>query len=188
LVRALHVDHDGALWVGTHSGLSRAVEQPDGSISFTHPLAEAMAGAPVPVVFSIIEAVPGELWLGTDAGIVRLDIASGDLRQYGLADGLQDLEFNGNAATLLSDGRMVFGGVRGLNLFEHAGVADAGHTPPVRLLSARIGTQGGQSSGVLWKPDTLEVPDDAVLLRLRIGAMDFSPNADIRYRYRMDGF
>lgn len=187
-VRALHIASDGAIWVGTHAGLSRVIEVPGEQIHFAHPLVEALRGRPVPVVFSIAEAPSGRLWLGTDAGVLRFDSDTDQARAYGLADGLQDLEFNGGAVAYLSDGRVLLGGVRGINLFDPRRMADSRYTPPVRLLSARVGADDALDAGVLWDPARLDVPDGSDLLRLRIGALDFAPTANIRYRYRMDGF
>jgi hypothetical protein len=58
---------------------------------------------------------------------------------------------------------------------------------PVRLLSARIGA-AAQEGRVPWQPGALVVPGDAALLRLRVGALDYSPAARLRYRYRLQGF
>lgn len=187
LVRALHQSEDGTVWIGGHSGLSRAVER-GAELRFVHPLGAALSERPVPVVFTIAEGPSGRLWLGTDAGIVRFDVAPGWVRRYGLADGLQDLEFNGGAVAQLRDGRFVFGGVRGLNLFSPARMVDSRYTPPVRLLGAWIGAEATVDSGALWQPARLDVPAAAGILRLRVGALDFAPDSSIRYRYRMDGF
>jgi diguanylate cyclase (GGDEF)-like protein/PAS domain S-box-containing protein len=190
LVRALHETSDGSIWIGTHSGLSQAVDRPDGGVDFIQPLTDAFNERPNVTVFNIAEspATPGELWLGTDTGVVRLDIDAGHVRVYGLADGLQDLEFNGGAATTLADGRIAMGGVRGLNLFDPAKVKDSTYQPPLRLLSAKIGADTPTDASALWQPMRLDVPDGAHILRLRIGALDFAPAANIRYRYRMEGF
>ena len=67
-------------------------------------------------------------------------------------------------------------------------MSDPHYTPPVRLLSARIGADAPADGGALWQPSQLEVPDGADILRLRIGALDFAPAANLHYRYRMDGF
>ena len=187
-MRALHQGADGSLWVGGHSGLSRVVEQADGRVSFAHPLLEPLRARAVPVVFSIAEGASDELWLGTDIGMLRFDPGGQRVRSYGLADGLQDMEFNGGAVAKLGDGRLAFGGVRGLNLFAPARMADASFIPAVRLLSARIGADAPGDAGALWQPTPLEVPDKAKILRLRVGALDFAPAADLRYRYRLDGF
>ncbi|MFC0676978.1 EAL domain-containing protein [Lysobacter korlensis] len=192
IVRALHQDAAGQIWVGSHAGLSRVVvgTRPDGGehISFVHPLAESAGDSGVPVVFTIAERPPGRLWLGTDQGIVRFGIRSGRRRNYGIADGLQDLEFNGGAVGYLADGRLAFGGVSGLNLFDPARERDSTYTPPLRLLSARIDSDAPDQDGMLWRPERIEVPATSDLLRLRIGALDYSPAAQPRYRYRMDGF
>ncbi|MDR7100737.1 diguanylate cyclase (GGDEF)-like protein/PAS domain S-box-containing protein [Lysobacter niabensis] len=188
LVRALLQAADGRIWVGTHAGLSRVIETPDGGIAFAHPLADALRDRLAPVVFSIAEAPAGTLWLGTDNGITRFDTANDHYRTYGLADGLQDLEFNGAAVTRLGDGRLAFGGVRGLNLFDPRRASGSGYVPPLRLLSARIGAEAPINDGVLWHPQSLSIPDGAELLRLRVGALDYAPSADIQYRYRLEGF
>lgn len=188
LVRALWQDADGAIWVGTHAGLSRVIEAPNGTIGFAHPLAEALGDRPVPVVYTIAEQSAGLLWLGTDSGLLRFDTRTGQYRFYGLADGVQDLEFNGGAVAVLADGRLAFGGVRGLNLFDPRRIADSNYLPPLRLLSVRIGADASAGHDALWQPRRLEIPDGADLLRLRVGALDYAPNADIQYRYRLDGF
>jgi diguanylate cyclase (GGDEF)-like protein/PAS domain S-box-containing protein len=187
LVRAIHEDATGTIWIGSHAGLSRVRERPGGRIDFDNPLAEALPGQVPPTVFTIAESPAGTLWLGTNAGILRYDAASANARGYAIADGLQDIEFNGGAVAHLADGRLAFGGVRGLNLFDPARIADSSHMPPVRLLSARVGA-AAQEVRVPWQPGELQVPGDVALLRLRVGALDFSPAANLRYRYRLQGF
>ena len=187
-VRALHVASDGSLWVGTHAGLSRVVEQPDGDVHFAHPLAVTLAGSQVPVVFAIAEGPAGRLWLSTQAGVLSYDIRQERTHGYGLADGLQDLEFHGGSVAQLNDGRIVFGGVRGLNVFDPRRMGTSSYTAPLRLLGAWVGNQATADPRSLWKPTELDLDEGAGLLRLRVGSLDFAPAAGIRYRYRMDGF
>ncbi|MCC8364178.1 EAL domain-containing protein [Lysobacter sp. A6] len=187
LVRAVLEASDGTVWVGSHSGLSRVRENGD-KLDFDHPLDAALGARPVPVVFSIAESPQGLLWLGTDAGLMRFDPAHNQVRAYGLADGLQDLEFNGGAALRLRDGRLLFGGVRGLNMFDPRMVHDSRYMPPVRLLSARFGAGPAPEQDLAWHPDHLAVPADSAMLRLRVGALDYADTGNIRYRYRLEGF
>ncbi|RDY65787.1 EAL domain-containing protein [Lysobacter soli] len=187
-VRALHVASDGSLWVGTHAGLSRVVEEKDGSVHFAHPLTGTLSSDLVPVVFAIAEAPAGRLWLSTQAGIISYDIRDERTRSYGLADGLQDLEFHGGSVAQLDDGRIAFGGVRGLNLFDPRRMHESGYTAPLRLLGAWVGNQAKADPSSLWQAPKLDLDEGDGLLRLRIGALDFAPTAATRYRYRMDGF
>lgn len=188
LVRSLLETRDGAVWIGTHAGLSRVIESSDGRIVFAHPLTDGLGDHQLPVVFSMAEAAPGQLWLGTDSGLLRFDPRLLQQRFFGLPDGAQDLEFNGGAVARLADGRLAFGGVRGFNLVDPRRTVESASLPPVRLLSARIGADAPGAGDTVWMPRQLQMDDGADLLRLRIGALDYAPNADIRYRYRLDGF
>ena len=188
LVRAVLESADGSIWIASHSGLSRVRESADGQIGFDHVLMDSLGDAPVPVVFDLVESPRGVLWLGTDRGLLRFEPGKRLVRGYNLSDGLQDLEFNGGTAYALRDGRVLFGGVRGLNLFDPRRLRDSSYMPPVRLLSARFGAEGPVDGGHLWQARALEVPPDAGLLRLRIGALDYAGSQGIRYRYRMEGF
>ncbi|WP_159016520.1 EAL domain-containing protein [Cognatiluteimonas profundi] len=185
LVRALWQDANGTIWVGSHGGLNR-IDDPDGVVRFTQPLETAMAGQPMPLVFSLVADTAGSLWLGTDRGLLRFNPRSGALRQYGLSDGLQDLEFNGGAAAMLRDGRLAFGGVNGLNVFDPAQTLDSRWEPPLRLLSAHVGASADDASPPRASGG-LEFAESAGILRLRIGALDYLGNSRIRYRYRIDG-
>ncbi len=187
LVRSLHQDARGRVWVGTQGGL--AVAQPVGTGKWTlsRPLDADLPGQRGSIIFSLQEGPAGTLWAGTDAGLLRYRPDLHEARLFGLGDGLQDLEFNGGAAGRLSDGRLAFGGVRGLNLVDPSRRDAPAITPPLRLLSARLGERE-LGEAALRVPGGLEVPAGEDLLRLRIGALDFAPAAHPRYRYRLDGF
>ena len=191
LVRTLHESADGSLWVGTHSGLSRARGHATGRIAFDHPLTLPFDERGMPIVYSIAESPAGTLWLGTDTGILRFEPDAGDgrgqVRRYGLSDGLQDVEFNGGAATVLEDGRVAMGGVNGLNLFDPASIGDAAYDAPLRLIGVRIGADASRDGTVLWQPDQVVVPGDADIIRLRVGALDYAAASPTRYRYRLRG-
>ena len=187
LVRALWQGPGGAIWIGSHGGLNRVDVAADGRLRFTQPLLAPLVGRPLPVVFSLAGDGAGNLWMGTDRGLLEYTPERQRLREYGLSDGLQDLEFNGGAATALPDGRLAFGGISGLNLFDPARIVDSRLQPPLRLLSARSGNNGVDLAMATPEPTRLAFPESAEILRLRIGALDFLGNERIRYRYRIDG-
>ena len=190
LVRSLHEGADGTLWVGTHSGLSR-VRESAGRITFEHPMERPLEERAVQTVFSMAESPEGTLWLGTDNGIARFEHAPGEahgrVTRYSLSDGLQDVEFNGGAATMLADGRVAMGGVSGLNLFDPALVRETAYDAPLRLLGVRVGADAPRDGTVLWPPRELRVPGDAGIVRLRVGALDHAASSPTRYRYRLQG-
>lgn len=58
------------------------------------------------------------LWASTNNGLFSYNFKSKEIINYGIKDGLQSLEFNGNAAYKDTKGRMYFGGSNGLNIYD----------------------------------------------------------------------
>ena len=187
LVRALARDGKGRLWVGTNAGLVLVAHGADGGLRFaSKPLVSATGNTPS-AVYSLATDARGMLWIGTNQGLLRLDPGDGDaLTAYGRADGLQDLEFNGGAVARLDDGRLAFGGIRGLNVFDPARVPRDMEQPP-RLLAVGIGERAGTDMSIAWNPNRIELPPSAGLLRLRVGALDYLDAERVRYRHRIPG-
>ena len=184
---ALAKDGKGRLWVGTNAGLVLVAHGADGGLRFaSKPLVSATGNTPS-AVYSLATDAHGMLWIGTNQGLLRLDPGDGDaLTAYGRADGLQDLEFNGGAVARLDDGRLAFGGIRGLNVFDPARVPRDVEQPP-RLLAVGIGERAGTDMSIAWNPNRIELPPSAGLLRLRVGALDYLDAERVRYRHRIPG-
>ncbi|MBB5207975.1 EAL domain-containing protein [Chiayiivirga flava] len=183
-VRALHQSRDGTLWVGSHNGLDRIVEG-GGSIAFER-YGERI-GLRDPVVYGIAEDGAGFLWLSGHSGITRIDRNSGAVRRYGLRSGLQDLEFNGGATLRLHDGRIVFGGVRGINLFRPESIRDSAFAPPIALIGATVGNTALPEAD-LPPSRRLALPQSARILRLIVAALDFAAPGENRFAFKLDGF
>ena len=89
-VQSLHVDHAGAIWAGTASGLYRFDAQTGAGTLYTE-----RDGLPSNTVSCIFEDKSGELWMGTSEGLSRLDRSRKTFKNYSLADGLPGLDFTG---------------------------------------------------------------------------------------------
>ncbi|MFR9499140.1 MAG: ATP-binding protein [Rikenellaceae bacterium] len=72
-------------------------------------------GLPNNVIKSIEQRDNGDIWFSTNRGVCCLDKASNIFCIYDQYDGLQNQEFNELASVKLTDGRVVFGGVDGIN-------------------------------------------------------------------------
>jgi diguanylate cyclase (GGDEF)-like protein/PAS domain S-box-containing protein len=186
LVRAIVETGDGQLWIANHGGLDRVVEDPaSGRLSFQRH--GTSRGLPSATVYGVLEDAKGKLWISSNLGIARLDPASGEVRSYGMSDGLQELEFNGGAQLRLTDGRLLFGGIRGINLFDPGRLEPSEFQPPVVLTSLQIGSDGGRRS-FLRELSAIEAPHAARLLRLRFAALDYADPPRNRIQYRLEGF
>jgi diguanylate cyclase (GGDEF)-like protein/PAS domain S-box-containing protein len=185
LVRALAEDEAGRLWIGTNAGLVLATRQPGGDLRFS-PVSLASSPDSPSSVYSLATDARDALWIGTNRGLLRYEAERGSLTSFGRADGLQDLEFNGGATARLDHGRLAFGGIRGLNVFDPQRALRGSWRPP-RLLEAGIGESAGTGMAIVWNPERIDLPESAGLLRLRVGALDYIDAGRVRYRHRISG-
>ncbi len=74
-------------------------------------------GLPSNTVYGILEDSFGTLWLSTNAGISNFDPETEIFRNYGLDEGLIELEFNQSALAKGRDGMIYFGSARGVTSF-----------------------------------------------------------------------
>ena len=66
---------------------------------------------------AILQDKNSDLWLSSDNGLVQFKNQK-VFNSFSLEDGLQNKEFNINAALLASNGVMYFGGTEGFNYFK----------------------------------------------------------------------
>lgn len=109
-IRAICVDRENNTWIGTYGGgirkfTSRAVKHYNTS-----------GGMSGDIVMTVLNDGEGSFWFGTyDNGITQLK-SDGELRLFGLADGLLSSRVWSSAQD--SEGRLYFGTSGGLSLFD----------------------------------------------------------------------
>lgn len=59
-----------------------------------------------------------KLWISSSNGLSSYDLVSEEINDFELKDGLQSLEFNGNATFINKEGKLFFGGASGLNIYD----------------------------------------------------------------------
>ena len=128
------------LWVGTLGGLNMYDPQSDGFIPFG-----SAEGLPSEVINCLLEDDRGRLWVSTNRGLSRLEIVNESpdapalsVQNFTEDDGLQADEFHANACHGLSDGRMIFGGVNGFNIFHPDSIRLNEHVPPIVLTGVSV--------------------------------------------------
>ncbi|HTD28228.1 MAG TPA: diguanylate cyclase, partial [Xanthomonadaceae bacterium] len=185
-VRAIFAARDGSLWVGTHSGLNQLQFGSNGNVTI-HRYPVGIDADHPSTIYGILEDARGRLWLSGNDGLLRFDPASGALRRFTLSDGLQNMEFNGGANLQLADGRLAFGGIRGLNVFDPGRIVDSHYAPAVELTSARIGSDPVDRIALV-APTQLSLHESDGVVRFRFSALDFADPTGVLYRYRLEGF
>jgi signal transduction histidine kinase/ligand-binding sensor domain-containing protein/CheY-like chemotaxis protein/HPt (histidine-containing phosphotransfer) domain-containing protein len=189
-VYSIEVDAKGCIWVGTDSGgldqLVGSVSAP-GSIYFQNRSSDWHL--PDNTVYGIRSDARGALWLSGNRGLIRYKPDSGEIRQFHRDQGLQGEEFNFGAHFRLRDGRLIFAGSNGFNLFRPELIDDMHGAPPAVVLT---------SVELRGQPMATDVPFH-VLPKLTVGyrddlatfefaALDFAMPELNRFEYRLRGF
>ncbi|TMO53359.1 sensor histidine kinase [Pseudoalteromonas phenolica] len=112
LVFMLVQDSYGRVWVASEQGIT--LIHNDFSIERTFTQNEGLSNT---AIWGLIYDGVGHVWAGTSGGLSRIDISNFNVHNFSPTDGIQDNEFNYNAAWLAPDGRLFVGGAKGFNQF-----------------------------------------------------------------------
>lgn len=133
-INCIFEDSQGYLWFGTNEGLSKlntsvwdldkkikAGQKINEVYKFTNYLYNEKDAL---IVNSILEDNFGNLWLGTNRGLIRFGINTEKHKQFYSETGINIQLFNARAACELQDGTMFFGGNNGFIGFRPDSISD----------------------------------------------------------------
>ncbi len=182
-VLSLHQDENGFLWIGTAGGgLNRYDPETD---SFK--VYRKEDGLANNVVYGILEDDSGLLWLSTNFGISRFNPFTETFKNFTVDDGLQSNQFNQNAYAQDAHGRLYFGGVNGLTVFDPVNVVGNLYIPPVVLTSLTVNGQPYITDGSLESLQgiTLSWPNNS--FEFEFAALSYSKPELNQFAFTLEG-
>ncbi|WP_407427768.1 two-component regulator propeller domain-containing protein [Arcticibacter sp.] len=114
IVTCILLDSKKNLWVGTAGGGINLFNRKSGTFG----LLNKKKGLANDYIHGIVEDRAGDLWISSNNGLTRYNVLSAKSTNYGLAYGLQGLEFKQDASLKGSDGAIYFGGTNGFNVIR----------------------------------------------------------------------
>jgi len=183
-IMTIFQDSKHRLWIATAGGGLNLYEQE--TDTFTHYTEKD--GLPNNVIYGIVEDENGDLWLSTNFGISLFDPDTEIFRNYTISDGLQSNEFKMGAFAKDIYGRLYFGGVNGLNVFDPAKIKDSSYAPPVVLTNF---SQNGQpvpegSKAELIREVILSWPNNN--FSFEFATLSFAQPDRNQYAYMLENF
>ena len=188
-VRTIFIDHNDVLWVGTSGGLNKYDKA---TKSFRY--YKTKDGLPNEVIYAILEDDNQHLWISTNRGLSHFNPRDETFFNYDISDGLQSNEFNTNAAYKNKDGQMIFGGIRGLNIFEPESIRQNKFQTRILLTEfeilnkkADIGDDMPLRKSIMMA-DTVFLDYEDNLFTFRYSAINFISAPKTEYQYQLEGF
>jgi ligand-binding sensor domain-containing protein/signal transduction histidine kinase len=198
VIRSLFKDSKGVVWLGTESGLNKAVEyEPHQErFYFKHYLSDR--GTAANCMECIEEDRHGHLWIGTRDGLCRFNPETESFRYYSVDDGLQGPVFSLEASCKTRSGEMLFGGTKGYNIFHPDSVRDDQMLPKVAFTEFSLFNTPVAIGDTIDKrvilpifinetnEITLSYKDD--VFSITFAGLHFTTPEKNKYAYRMVGF
>jgi len=183
---ALYEDRVGDLWIGTQGGgLNRwtLADRTAGRPEFQR--FGRNDGLPSAVVYGVAGDRNGSIWVSTNRGLARLDVASRAIDRFHVNAGMQAEDFTFAAVLRATDGALFFGGINGFNMFHPSQIRKNEHVPPLVLTAFEI---LNQPAALPTGPQPIALTYEDVVVAFEFAALDFTNPEQNRYQSKLEGF
>ncbi len=185
--RVIALADDGQnIWIGTPgSGLNK-LDKNSGKVVKRY---TKKNGLPNNFIYGVLIDDAGKIWVSTANGLGTFDPKQDPIQVHTFSEqeGLQSNQFFWGAAYKMPDGRLVFGGINGFNIFDPTKITNNDYVPPVVLTSL---TQGNEA---IFKYKSLQTVTDLTLdwqqnfFEFEFAALNYTNADKNQYAYMLEG-
>lgn len=190
-IPVIYEDSSGNLWIGTNGdGLNKFNKETGAFKRFAE-----KDGLPNNIINGILEDRNSNLWISTNNGLSKFNPITEIFKNYDVRDGFQNNEFNNQAYLKLKSSELVFGGIKGFNIFNPEEINDNSFIPPVVISDFRIFNKHvpiSEKNSVLKRAITVE---EEIILSYRESvfsfeflSLDYNIPGKNQYAYMLEGF
>jgi Signal transduction histidine kinase len=190
-VTAVFEDSKKKLWITTQGGGFCLFNREDETFTTFN----TTNGMPNDVVYQIVEDNETNLWLSTNAGLVRYNPQTGVFKNYTVGNGLKTNQFNYKSSFKTPDGTIYFGSVDGFVRFNPSFFREPEHTIPIVFTELFINNypvsptnnKSLLKQSILYT-DLLTLSHNKNSFSLRYAVLNYSNLSANRIMYKLEGF
>ncbi len=188
-IYSIYEDYEKTLWIGTKGNLNK-FDRSTGKFK-RYGIEQ---GLPNNVIMGILEDNTGNLWISTNNGIAKFNKETEHIRNYDVKNGLQSNEFLVGSFYKASDGKMYFGGIKGLNTFFPDSVKSNTYAPQMVITDFKLFNTSvipGENSPLkqhITQTKKIELSHTQNAFTLEFAALHFSQPMKNQYAYMMENF
>jgi len=172
-------DQSGRLWIGTNGGGVNIISPDMRRVTYLNQEQDGLAND---IVYSLLWADTGHVWISTFNGLSNYDLHTGVFTNYSTADGLGANEFNQGSYMKDSRGNLYFGSLNGICWFHPDSIQS--YERPFSLFVSASSVQGSMPAG---NGDTITIYPSDFSFIIRFGISDYHAPLYNRYLYRIRG-
>ncbi|NDV82728.1 two-component regulator propeller domain-containing protein [Bacteroides sp. 51] len=188
-ISSIMQDSNGRIWASTdRGGLCRYNPQTDDFTNFS-----IKDGLPDDVTYKVLEDDRGELWFGTNRGLVRFNPDTKYVQTYTTKDGLLGNQFNYKSALKGKDGKFYFGGIEGLIAFDPNSTQYMNYVAPIYISKFSIYNQeitvhapNSPLKQCITHTDKIVLPYNQSNLSFDVALLNYSTSESNQYYYKME--
>ena len=134
------------------------------------------------IVHSVIDDADGNLWIATEAGLSRYDVALGQVTNYSVYDGVPKTTFSEATCASMADGSLLFGTLDNVYRIEPEAFEPVAR--PCRLMVTGLNVDGVRTP---FK-EKIVIPHDCSYFRVEFSSLDFSRGVVPGFSYMLEGY
>ncbi len=178
-VNSIYEDSKGRIWIGTTNGLNLFRES---TMDFSHFSEED--GFPDNNIMAILEDDQLNLWISTHNGLVKFNPKNETMINYFKSDGLQSNRFT-KAHCKLQDGRLAFGGEKGINIFDPQKLKSNTRSPALQITAFEKFDKVIKTD--FTRKKTVVLSHNENFFTIHFSSMDYTAPEKNRYKYKLEG-
>ena len=185
VVNNIRIDNDGIFWIATANGLNRFDYSEKKFKSYFE-----QDGIANSYIYDVLPDKSGNLWLPTNMGLTKFDPKNlnengSAFKNYTPKDGIQANEFNQGASYLCQDGKILVGGVAGINYFNPSEIKENSIAPKSYLYEfSRQGKVIDFDTNIIYK-NYIELSHEENFFSLEFMALDFASGEQAKYKFNL---
>jgi ligand-binding sensor domain-containing protein len=182
-VRCFAEDSKHNIWVGTEKGLY--VFTASGILIQK---ISAETGLRNDCIYSLVpDNGTGSVFAGTNLGLSQI-ISGKTIKNYTKQNGLQDNEFNTESIAKTSEGRIFFGGVKGITAFYPSTLNTTDDKPSLLIYKVDVNSDEYRSDSAIWASGKLQLNYSQNKIAFSVSAAGMQNASDYQYEYKMEGY
>lgn len=144
-------------------------------------------GIPTQLIYDLRLDLGFNLWMSTDYGLLRYNIAKNQFKNLTPSEGAQGYEYNSWSSFMTKDGNFIYGGQGGINYFNYKDVTDNEQKPTVIIQKVTVKNKIVPIESIK-NDDPIVIKYNENILAFDFVAFNYKNTLQNKYKYKMQGY